>query len=391
MGVTMERFSDWIRGKVELELFGAFPSGVLNAAAAEGLTLWAVESGDEHTVRFCAYEASLSTLESLAEKSACELRLLRRHGGREARLRLLRRPALLIGSAVMAALLLLSSLFVWDVEVRGTERLTRAQVLRALEDCGFGVGSFWPGRNTDLLRSEVMLRLPEIGWMTINVSGSRAVAAVAERTEKPELYDEAAPVDLVASRGGLVRRVNVLAGSPAVQEGQIVTEGELLIGSTLESLSGEVRHVRARGAVMADTWYELSAVSPAEETLKTPSGLPHSRFAIIVGKRRLNLYISSGKTIDGCDKIVSEHILGLEGLFSTPIRFVRERFVPYKTWCGDGYDPVGTGRRLYAMLLESTEGQILSYSLSPGRSGELRVLTLRAHCTENIARPEEGG
>ncbi len=387
----MERISDWIRGRVELALFGAFPAGVLNSAAAEGLAFWNVESAGENTVCFHTRETCLPDFQRLAEKGACELKILRRVGGRGARLRILHRPALLIGLAAMAALLVTSSLFVWDVQVRGTDRVSRAKVLRTLEDCGFGVGSFWPGLNTEILRSEVLLRLPEIGWMTVNVSGSRAVVAVAERTEKPEMYEDSAPGDLVASRDALVRRVNTLAGHPAVKEGQIVAKGQLLIGGDLESLTGECRRVRAKGAVMADTWYEISAVCPEKEQLKTPAGVPHSRFALIVGKKRVNLYIGSGKTIDGCDKIITEHTLGLEGLFSTPIRLVRERFVPYKTAPGDDYDPGGTGRRLYALLEQRTEGQILSHTLSPGKSGELHVLTLRAHCLENIAQPEENG
>ena len=291
----------------------------------------------------------------------------------------------------MALLLAASSSSSGTWRCAGREQLSRARVLRALEDCGFGVGSFWPGLNTELLRSEVLLRLPEIGWMTVNVSGSRAVVAVVERTEKPEMYEDGAPADLVAARDGLVRRVNVLAGQPAVEGGQLVTEGELLVGAELESLQGETPRVRAKGAVMADTWYEISAVCPEKERLKTPAGVPHSRFALIVGKKRVNLYIGCGKTIDGCDKIISEYTLGLEGLFSTPIRLVHERFVPYKSAPGDDYDPGGTGRRLYALLEQRTEGQILSHTLSPGKSGELHVLTLRAHCLENIAQPEENG
>ena len=166
-------------------------------------------------------------------------------------------------------------------------------------------------------------------------------------------------------------------------------EGQTLISSRTESVNGEARTVHARGSVMADTWYEFSAVCPVKVGLKTPAGLPHSRFAIVFGKRRLNLYIGSGKTIDGCDKIISEYTLGLEGLFSTPIRLVRERFVPYGTKTGDDYDPTEMGRRLYALLESQTEGQILESALTPGRAGELYVLTLRAHCTENIAVPRE--
>ena len=388
MGVSMERVSDYLRGRVCVVLFGAFPAAVLNAAAAEGIELWQAESENENTLRFETWEAELPRLQELSERSGCEVKILRRVGGREAFRHILRRPVLLTGLALSVLLLLVSTLFVWDIELQGNERLSRGQVLRALEDCGFACGSFWPGINTELLRSNVMVKLPEIGWMTVNVSGSRAVVAIVERTEKPEIYGEGAAVSLIAAKDGLVRRVNALAGKPLVKEGQIVTKGERLIGTELESLTAAPRRVQARGSVMAETWYELSAVSPEKQSLKSAAGLPRNRFALIFGKRRINLYISSGKTIDGYDKIITEYTLGIRGLFSTPIRLVRERLVPYKSAAGTDYDAEAAGRRLYALLSERTEGQILSYSLTPGKSGELYVLTLRAHCTENIARPE---
>ena len=383
----MERISDFVRGTVSLALFGAFPAGVLNAAAREGVEFWASESVDANTLRLKTWESELPAWERLSRRAGCEVRVLGRTGGRRAFRRLLHRPGLLAGLALAAMLLTSSTLFVWDVDVRGNETLSRAEILRALEDSGFGVGSFWPGVNTDVLRSEVMLRLPQLAWMTVNVSGSRAVAAVVERAEKPEMYDAAARLDLVASRGGLIRRMNVLAGAPCAKPGQLVAEGQLLVSGNLESLAGARREVRARGSVMADTWYELSAVCPAREMLKTPRGVPHGRFALVFGKRRLNLYIGSGKTIDGCDKIISEHTLGLKGLFSTPLRLVHERFVPYAASPGDDYRPEVSARRLRALLESGIEGQILSSTLTDGKSGPLHVLTLRAHCLENIARP----
>ena len=387
----MERISDFVRGRICVEIFGAFPAAVLNAATAEGVELWQTESRDENTLRLHTWEGELPTLQRLSERSGCEIRLISRVGGSGARKQLLRRPVLLIGLLAGFMLLFISSLFVWDIEVQGTKRLSRGQVLRALEDCGFSCGSFWPGVNTELLRSDVMVRLPEIAWMTVNVSGSRAVAAIVERTEKPEIYDESAAVSLIASHDGLVRRVNVLAGKPLITPGQIVTKGERLIGAELESPTAGIHRVRARGSVMAETWYEISAVTPEKQALKQPAGLPRNRFALIFGKRRVNLYIGSGKTIDGYDKIITEYTLGIPGLFSTPLRLVREHFVPYRSEAGSDYDPAATGRRLYAMLTDRVEGQILSSSVTPGKRGELQVLTLRAHCTENIAQPEPLG
>ena len=388
-GGERTRISDLARGVVRLELVGAYPAAVLNAAAAAEVELWDAESAGENVLRLCSYERHLETLSRFAERSGCDLSILDRRGGRFGLRHVLRRPGLVIGAALAVMLLFVSSLFVWEIDVRGLDELSRGEVLRALEDSGFTVGCFWPGLQTEQLESEVMLRLPQIGWMAVNVSGSRAVVVVRERQEKPLIYDPADPCDLVAARSGLIRRVNVLAGQPLVRPGEIVTEGETLVTGALEDLLGGVRSVRARGAVMAETWYEISAVHPKTEERKTPKGLRRSRFALILGKRRLNLYISSGKAIDGCDKIISEYTLGAGELFSLPIRVVREQLVPYENSPAPDYDPALTARRLYAMLESRTEGQILSHSFTPGQEGELYVLTLRAHCTENIARPEE--
>ena len=79
----MERISDWLRGKARVELFGAFPAGVLNAAASRGVELWAAESVDANTLRLSTSEAGLKTLRRLAEKNGCEMRVLRRFGDRK--------------------------------------------------------------------------------------------------------------------------------------------------------------------------------------------------------------------------------------------------------------------------------------------------------------------
>ena len=145
MGVSTTRISDLARGVVRLELFGAYPAAVLNAAASQAIELWDAESGDENTLRLSIFENRLAELQTLAERDGCEVRILDRCGGRRAMRRVLRRPGLWIGALTAVLALFVSSLFVWRIDVRGTEHLSRGEVLRALEDCGFSVGSFWPG------------------------------------------------------------------------------------------------------------------------------------------------------------------------------------------------------------------------------------------------------
>ena len=110
---------------------------------------------------------------------------------------------------------------------------------------------------------------------------------------------------------------------------------------------------------------------------------------IVLGKRRINFYISSGKAIDECDKIIDEYTLGLDGFFALPIRIVHERIVPYASSPGQGYDSASMGRRLSAILDAGTEGQILQSSFTESSLDGLYMLTLRAHCVENIALTRE--
>ena len=377
----MRSLSDTVRGVVRLEVFGAFPESLLNTAAGASVELWNAESAGEHRLRFDTYERRLVELEALAQRCGCELRVLRRRGGSISLRFARRRAGLLLGLLVVCLLLFVSSLFIWRIEIRGNSRLSRGELLRALEDCGVGIGCFWPGTSPDLVRSRMMLRVPEIGWMTVNVSGSRAVVLISERREKPEIYRESEAADLVASKSGVVRRVSVLAGRGETGPGQAVCAGELLVSG---SRSG-TGPIRARGSVMAETWPELVAVCPLEEEQKRPSGIAYSRFALVFGKRRVNLYFDGGKAIDAYDKIISEKTLGVEGLFSLPLRLVRERIVPCARTAGCSVDRGEMERRLYAVLDAATEGQILRHSFSAAPADGLFVLTLRAHCIENIA------
>ena len=136
---------------------------------------------------------------------------------------------------------------------------------------------------------------------------------------------------------------------------------------------------------MAETWCEKQAVCPVEEEIKSEKSMSLHRFALIFGKRRINFYISSGKAIDGCDKIIDEYTLGLRGLFALPVRLVHERLVPYALSPGSGCDSQAMGRRLINWLEENTQGQILQSSLTESDAGGLHIVTLRAHCMENIA------
>ena len=58
------------------------------------------------------------------------------------------------------------------------------EILRALEQNGVGIGTFSFSLDPEGLRNRVLLEIPELSWLTVNVSGCRATVQVRERVKK---------------------------------------------------------------------------------------------------------------------------------------------------------------------------------------------------------------
>ena len=374
-----------VKGKCRVELNGAYPENLLNACALNGLEIWDMRCVDRYRLSFLVYENDVETLKKLAEKSMCDITVQAVSGGSRLKGFVKRHMVLFIGLAIVLLLLVLSGFFIWDMEVYGNEKLTDGEILRALSECGVDCGSFWPGVDKELLRSEVLLKLPELAWMTVNVNSSRASVVVSERIEKPEIYVESESADLVAKKTGIIKSISALNGKVLVTEGNSVTEGEVLISGLMDSITAQPRLVRAQGQVMAETWYELHSVSPAELAAKKPASGSRRRVALKFGDKRLNFYLGGRKTVDGCDKIIDNYIIRVEGVFALPVTLVVEKIIPYRTEGSVKPDTGAMSQRLYESLEKSVDGEVLSHSAVSGSREGLEIVSLRASCLENIA------
>ena len=226
--------------------------------------------------------------------------------------------------------------------------------------------------------------------MGVTVAGSRAVVEVRERVERPELIDNDAPCAVTAAETGIIVRMDVYMGAPAVQPGDAVLRGEELVSSLMTSPVGETRQVHAQADVTARTWYELTASEPLSEITRGDEGRSYSRWALAVGKTRLNFYRDSGKMDIGCDKIIKEYPLAVEGVFALPVKLIRETYTEYEPVYAKAKREALEARLRAALAAElerrlGAGGEVLSESFSAAESGGALLVTLRAECLQNIA------
>lgn len=390
----MEKLSDEARGYVVIRAVGAEPTRLIDRCAAEGMDFWGVYPEDDFTFVFKTRLRHVDAIMGFAEKCCCETEILERRGLPIEVQKLRHRQMLFVLPLILLGLLVASSFFIWKIEISGNEKVSEIEILNALEDSGVAIGSFWPDFTSDNIRSCVLVKIPELKWISVSVFGSRAYVEVRERTDIPEIYDENEPVKLVAEESGIIESVSVLRGYSLFKKGQTAAESDILVSGAVPSTFGETEIMHAEGSVIARTWYEISAVMPLDYAKKTYTGERKSRFALIMGNDRINFYMKSRIFDKDCDNIISEHRLGINGFFYLPIIVVKETAEFYELSSGSISEQEAKTQLeafVHAELKARVggDGEVISAEYNFSVVGGYAVGTLRAECVQNIAAEKD--
>lgn len=384
----------WLRGETPARVTGALPAVFLNRCVSAGIPFFQAEAVDACTLRLRLRTRDLARAQRVAARCGCTLEAGKPGGAPEAARRLRDRLVLCLCLLAVAAALVWSSLYVWDIRVAVNDSdVPDREILRVLDGIGVKVGAFWPSFSSDRIRSQALPELPGLCWLTVNVRGSRAEVVARAAVPAPEIESGKGAGNVTAARGGIVTEILALEGEALVGPGDTVTAGQVLISGARPGLEGQTDAVRARGEVTARTWYELTACAPLTGRERTAEK-ETLRLALIVGRRRINFYADSGILPADCDKITQIRPLAWEGVFSLPLALVTER-VRTGTVAETQRDAEALRRMLEEQLQLRLEealgerGQVVSLAFSESRGGGMLYLTLRAECLERIDQEDD--
>ncbi len=374
-------------GWAELRCTGPDPVRLLTVLSDRGIPFWDAAPPEDFCVTLRAPLRQFRRIERIAAAEGFET-VVSAKRGLPAVLSVLRRrwlPAVLL--ALAAFLILWSEARIWNIRIEGTERVPDGLLRQALAECGVDIGSRWVGMSQDAVRNGVILRLPDIRWMTVTMEGSSARVIVRERRPRQDPVPEREYADVVTDRAGLVAAVYPLRGTAEVGPGDAVLPGETLIGGYATGRFGVQGPVRAIGYADLRTWIDLTAAAPAEASEKRGTGESRTVFALIFGDKRINFYKGSSICPPGCDKINKVRRLELPGVFTLPIALERTEFV------SRGLVPVRAeerGEELSAALLAALDdrlgdtGKLVAAEWSSWEEDGWLFVTLSAECRERV-------
>ncbi len=376
-----------LRGSVEVEVEGAFPERFLNVCSQNGIAFWGLQRMDETHLRAHILPQGYKKVQHFAEKCLCTVVPVQKKGVPFFLWRLRRRHLLFLGFGACILALYILSMFIWEFEVVGNETVSDGEILENLAEIGVKMGTYGPSIDINEIKNEMILRVEELSWLTVNVKGSRAVVEVRERIPKPELIPDGSPCNIVSARDGVVVSIDTLSGAAVVRIGQTVEKGDLLVSGVVDSKAG-ARFVHARADIEARVWYDYSAKLPQNAAAKQYTGRTTTRRALVVGGSRINFYGNDFNSYRYYDKIVRNTILRLPGGAALPVILVTEEYREYTP--ADYRIPEETAKGILLARLETRlaremgQGEVVDAQYVPQAGAGFFAVRLVAECREKI-------
>lgn len=285
------------------------------------------------SVRFCCTIPAARRFLAACRKRDIEAEVIARRGLPRLLGRIAERTGLVTGAVLALGLILLSGLFLWDVQVSGNEHLTEEEVKKELRESGFGVGSYLPGLRTREVENRVLMHSKSIGWLSINRRGTVAHVQIIERVcgnpGEGEGKDPQKPANLVAARDGQIEYLELYRGNAVVTVGQAVKAGELLVSGLYDSQTGSIRVTHAAGRVMARTEHTLEVEIPLlyEKKVYEDPYLCGIELHFFDFSKKISKNCGNQDIL--CDIIEYKYTLGKVGNNRLPVALVRSEAHPY--------------------------------------------------------------
>ena len=300
------------------------------------------------------------------------------------------RAGLFVGMALGILLMIISSLFVWDVTVTGNDTIPESVVLDALEENGLTIGTFIPSLDTERLEGHLMLAVDGVSFISVNLRGTVARVELSEREDNTEIIDTESPSNLIAAMDGQIEALEITGGVSKVRLGEIVKKGDLLASGIIDSAALGYRLVRARGAVTARTTMTYEVEIPLEITEKVYTGETCSYHSVKFFSKTVNFFRKDNISEESCDRIEEERRIFLFGKIKLPLFMIKTTYAEYEMQTRVLTEAEALQMAKKKLRSESegdlADAEILARHTDVFCDGEALYLTERVECIVDIAK-----
>lgn len=270
----------FFKGYVTFLARGKFSERLLNILNTHNIRYWDVVPEVSGGLLLNMYIYDYIKLRHLICNTGIKTRVKGRHGLPFLIKKYKCRIGIPIGLALFVFILWLSSSFTWIITVTENETLPVSQILQVANDKGLYQGVYTNSINVKSTERKILQEIPDIRWISINLSGCKAEISIKEKYKSPKVIKKDVPCNVKSSRDAVVIKTGITKGTSMVKSGSAVIKGQLLVSGVVTNETGESTFVHADGEILGRTNYEKNYKLPktTDFLFETENNMVRNRF-----------------------------------------------------------------------------------------------------------------
>ncbi|MFR2534109.1 MAG: sporulation protein YqfD [Clostridia bacterium] len=309
---------NYLIGYVHIEVEGYFIERFINLCISKHILLWNSKREKSTLLHTNMSIHDFRRISTIAKQAKCKVKIQAKKGLPFIFHKYKKRKLFFVFLLFIFIGIMSLSNFVWNIEITGNTTIPTEELLQTVQEEGLTVGKLKGKINSKEIINKIRLDRNDIAWVGIELQGTNAVVKVVEADKKPEIINEEEYCNIVATKPGIIVKIDALNGTPLVKEGDTIKAGTVLIGGFLEGKYTGTRYVHANGQVQAKVWYSQTEKVELKQMQKIRTGNVETKYSVNLNNFPINLYKTLSK-FEKYDTIMENNKLKLFSDFYLPI------------------------------------------------------------------------
>ena len=318
-------FFNYLFGYLNITIEGFFIERFINTSASKKIFLWNIKKKNSSVLDANISIKDFRKIKAISKKTKCRIKINQKKGLPFIFNRYKKRKMFVVLLIPIILIIMISSMYVWNIEIIGTNNIDKNELLSQLKVNGLEIGKLKNKVDTKNIINNIRLERSDISWMEINLKGTNAIINIVEAESKPEIIDDNEYCDIISNKRGIITKIAAEKGTPLVKKGDIVEKGTKLISGTMEGKFTDIRYVHAKGEVQAKVWYTKRKKSSFTRKITKETGNEKNKYSIVLNNFRINLY-KSLPNFEKYDTINENKKLKLFSNFYLPITIQKDTY-----------------------------------------------------------------
>lgn len=319
----------YIIGYVNIKVESYFLERFINICVSKKIFLWNMKRKKSTILYANISIKDYKRLREVSKKTKSKITIQNKKGLPFLLHKYRKRKIFLILLIIIFFCLVVSSNFIWNIEIKGNTEISKEEIIEALNKHGLKIGSNKSKIDTNSVINQIRLERNDIAWIGIDLKGTNAIVEIKETDKAPEIINEDEYCNIISDKKAMIAKINVQNGTALVKEGDIVQEGDILVGGHLEGKYTGTRYVHAKADIEAKVWYSKKEKFFLTEEIEVPTGATETKYTLNINNFKINFYKTLSK-FQNYDTINENKKLMLFSNFYLPIEIIKKTNCEYE-------------------------------------------------------------